>query len=117
LVLPGLARGACPQRQKHGQSDLKIGSAYPGSKASGRLTDGDEDPTLGPMSGRPQFDQFEVSELYCPRCRAARPVRRHLLLVLPTGNKYEYRCSACGTSVGAKDDGDPSEFHSILRGT
>jgi uncharacterized protein (DUF983 family) len=69
------------------------------------------------MSGRSHFDQFEASELFCPRCRAARPVRRHLLLVLPTGNKYEYRCSVCGTEVGYKDDNDASEFHSILRGT
>jgi len=73
--------------------------------------------TLAGMSRRPQFDQFEVSELFCPRCRAARPVRRHLLLVLPTGNKYEYRCSACGTAVGGKDDNDTTEFASILRRT
>ena len=66
---------------------------------------------------RPQFDQFEVSELFCSRCRAARPVRRHLLLMLPTGNKYEYRCAACGTAVGAKDDNDTTEFASILRRT
>jgi transposase-like protein len=69
------------------------------------------------MSKRSQFDQFEAAELYCPRCKAARPVRRHLLLVLPTGNKYEYRCSACGTAVGGKDDNDASEFNSILRRT
>ena len=66
------------------------------------------------MAKRPTFDQFEVSELFCPRCRAARPVRRHLLLVLPTGNKYEYRCETCGTPVGSKDDNDPSEFAAIL---
>lgn len=69
------------------------------------------------MSRRSQFDDFEASELFCPRCKTARPVRRHLLLVLPTGNKYEYRCSVCGTSVGSKDDNDTSEFHSILRST
>jgi transposase-like protein len=69
------------------------------------------------MSRRSTFDEFEASELYCPRCKAARPVRRHLLLVLPTGNKYEYRCTACGSSVGGKDDNDASEFNSILRRT
>ncbi len=69
------------------------------------------------MRRRSQFDEFEAAELYCPRCRAARPVRRQLLLVLPTGNKYEYRCAACGTTVGAKDDNDASEYHSILRRT
>lgn len=74
-------------------------------------------PTLRAMSRRSQFDDFEASELFCPRCKTARPVRRHLLLVLPTGNKYEYRCSVCGTSVGSKDDNDTSEFHSVLRST
>jgi hypothetical protein len=69
------------------------------------------------MSGRSQFDEFEAAELFCPRCKASQPVRRHLLLVLPTGNKYEYRCSVCGTPVGAKDDNDTSEFDSILRRT
>jgi hypothetical protein len=58
------------------------------------------------MRERSQFDQLEAAELFCPRCRAARPVRRHLLLMLPTGNKYEYRCAACGTSVGSKEDND-----------
>jgi hypothetical protein len=72
---------------------------------------------LAPMSERSQFDQFEVSELFCPSCRAARPVRQHLLLVLPTGNKYEYRCSVCGTPVGSKDDNDASEFQSIFHRT
>lgn len=60
------------------------------------------------------FAELEVSELFCPRCRAARPVRKHLLLVLPTGHKYEYRCAACGTAVGGKDDNDPREYREIL---
>lgn len=64
-----------------------------------------------------QYDTLEVSELFCPSCRIARPVRRHLLLVLPTGNQYEYRCEACGTPVGEKKDNDSREFTSILRGT
>jgi hypothetical protein len=69
------------------------------------------------MAKRSQFDQFEASELFCPRCRVARPVRQQLLLVLPSGNKYEYRCSVCGTAVGSKDDNDTSEFTSILKRT
>jgi transposase-like protein len=69
------------------------------------------------MGSKAQFREFEVSELFCPRCKASRPVRRHLLLVLPTGNKYEYRCSTCGATVGAKDDNDASEFAAILRRT
>ncbi len=63
-----------------------------------------------------QYEALEASELFCPKCRRAQPVRRHLLLVLPTGNKYEYRCAACGTPVGAKDDTDASEYNSILTG-
>jgi hypothetical protein len=68
------------------------------------------------MSERRDYGALEASELFCPKCRTARPVRRHLLLVLPDGNKYEYRCAACGTPVGAKDDSDPSEYQDILRG-
>ena len=68
------------------------------------------------MRQRSQFNELEASELFCPRCRGARPVLKVLLLTLPTGNKYDYRCAACGTSVGSKDDNDPTEFRSILLG-
>jgi hypothetical protein len=68
------------------------------------------------MSERRDYGALEASELFCPTCRTARPVRRHLLLVLPDGTKYEYRCAACGTPVGTKDDSDPSEYQDILRG-
>jgi RecJ-like exonuclease len=81
------------------------------------LTTGRKLEKVAVMKKRPQFDQFEATELFCPRCRAAQPVRRHLLLVLPGGNKYEYRCSVCGTAVGGKDDNDSSEFAEILRRT
>ena len=57
-----------------------------------------------------QFEQLEVTELFCPRCRQAQPVRQHLLLVLPTGNRFEYRCAVCGASVGSKSDDDRSAF-------
>lgn len=49
---------------------------------------------------RRQFDKFRATELYCPKCRRAMPVRERLLLVLPEGDKYEYLCAYCGTSVG-----------------
>jgi hypothetical protein len=60
-------------------------------------------------SGRPpekahDFDELEAMELYCPKCRMAVPVRKYLLLVLPEGDKYEYRCQNCGTAVGDKID-------------
>jgi DNA-directed RNA polymerase subunit RPC12/RpoP len=68
------------------------------------------------MNDRREYDALEASELFCATCRTARPVHRHLLLVLPTGNKYEYRCAVCGSPVGAKEDSDASEYHETLRG-
>ena len=68
------------------------------------------------MTDQRQYDSLEASELFCGTCKRSQPVRQHLLLVLPTGNKYEYRCGVCGTQVGAKDDSDASEFNSILSG-
>lgn len=50
------------------------------------------------------FKEFDATELYCPRCQRAVPVRKRLLLVLPEGDKYEYLCAMCSTSVGAKID-------------
>ena len=57
---------------------------------------------------RPQdsFDQLEASLLFCPRCREAMPVRKHLLLILPEGDKYEYLCSRCGATCGDKIEPD-----------
>ena len=50
------------------------------------------------------YKEFEATELYCPRCQRPVPVRKHLLLVLPEGDKYEYRCALCAESVGFKID-------------
>jgi hypothetical protein len=50
--------------------------------------------------GGRQFEKLQATELYCPKCRRATPVRERLLLVLPEGDKYEYLCVYCGTSVG-----------------
>ncbi len=51
-----------------------------------------------------QFTEFEATQLYCPRCKQAHPVRKRLLLVLPEGDKYEYLCAICSESVGSKID-------------
>lgn len=51
-----------------------------------------------------QFEEFEATELYCTKCRQAVPVRKFLLLILPEGDKYEYRCAHCGNTVGDKID-------------
>lgn len=40
-----------------------------------------------------QFGEFTASELYCPKCKRAQPVRERLLLVLPSGELHEYLCA------------------------
>jgi hypothetical protein len=57
-----------------------------------------------PKKAKDQFKEFEATELYCAKCRRAVPVRKRLLLVLPEGDKYEYRCAFCGNTVGDKLD-------------
>jgi len=50
------------------------------------------------------FKDLDATELYCPRCKMAVPVRKRLLLVLPEGDKYEYFCPYCAETVGTKID-------------
>ncbi|ULA59642.1 MAG: Cytoplasmic protein [Nitrospira sp.] len=56
-----------------------------------------------------QYDSFNASLLYCGHCRQATPTRQRLLLVLPTGNLYEYLCAQCGTSTGSKTESASGE--------
>ena len=49
-----------------------------------------------------QFETFTASELYCPKCRCAQPVRERLLLVLPGGELHEFLCSRCAASLGKR---------------
>jgi len=51
---------------------------------------------------REQYRDFDATELFCPQCQRAVPVRKRLLLVLANGDKYDYTCIYCGTSVGDK---------------
>ena len=60
------------------------------------------------------YDQFEASELFCPRCRKAVPVRKRLLLILPGGDECEYLCAYCSSSLGTKMDYDQKEDIKIL---
>jgi len=60
------------------------------------------------------YGEFEATELYCPKCGKAVPVIKTLLLILPEGDKYEYRCRFCGTTVGDKMDRD-GQYYSILK--
>ena len=62
------------------------------------------------MARRDDFQEFEATSLFCPRCRRATATRKKLLLVLPSGNKYDYVCAECGAPVGGKTDNDPSDF-------
>ncbi|MGB5158950.1 hypothetical protein [Desulfobacterium sp. N47] len=50
------------------------------------------------------FEEFDASQLYCPKCKQAVPLRKRLLLVLSEGDKYEYLCAFCSESVGTKID-------------
>ncbi len=49
-----------------------------------------------------QFGDLVASELYCPRCCQAQPVRERLLLILPDGELHEYLCRRCGTPLGQR---------------
>ena len=61
------------------------------------------DPFSSKHSTKPEtFKEFDATELHCPQCKRAVPVRKRLLLVLPEGEKYEYLCGFCSTSVGTK---------------
>jgi hypothetical protein len=55
-----------------------------------------------------QFGSFTASELYCPKCRCAQPVRERLLLVLPSGELYEFLCSRCASSLGKRTVSGPA---------
>jgi hypothetical protein len=64
---------------------------------------------------KPGFEEFEATSLYCPRCKAAMPVRKRLLLVLPVGEEYEYLCVYCSSSVGTKIDKSAPPIELVLK--
>jgi hypothetical protein len=55
-------------------------------------------------AGQDAFKEFDATQLYCPKCKRAVPVRKRLLIVLSEGDKYEYLCAFCSESVGTKID-------------
>ena len=59
-----------------------------------------------PKNGAESYQDFDATQLYCPKCKQAVPVRKRLLLVLPEGEKYEYLCAYCAGTVGTKIDRD-----------
>jgi len=57
------------------------------------------------MNGREpegQFRELNAGRLFCSSCGRSTPVRERLLLVLPDGCLYEYRCAVCGSVTGDK---------------
>jgi hypothetical protein len=57
-----------------------------------------------------QFEKFTASELWCPKCKVARPVRERLLLVLPSGEMNAFRCEACGETLGTREVSSPTDL-------
>lgn len=57
-----------------------------------------------PRPAQAPQQRLQASALYCPKCRQATPTREHLLLVLPDGSLYDYRCAQCGTSTGSRTE-------------
>jgi hypothetical protein len=49
-----------------------------------------------------QFEKLTATEIYCPKCMRLSPVRERLLLVIPSGEIYDYRCRVCGSSLGSR---------------
>jgi hypothetical protein len=50
------------------------------------------------------FEDLEASQLYCPNCKRAMPVRKRLLLVLLDREMFDYVCARCGSLVGKKEE-------------
>lgn len=61
------------------------------------------------------YRDFDATELFCPKCKRAVPVRKRLLLVLSNGDKYDYMCAVCGTSVGDKTVSQMDNLRMIIK--
>ena len=61
------------------------------------------------------YQEWEASELFCPNCKRATPVRKRMLLVLADGDKYDYICTVCNQPIGHKMDKKPDNFGGIIR--
>lgn len=66
-------------------------------------------------AGADAFREFDASQLYCPKCKRAVPVKKRLLLVISEGDKYEYLCAFCSESVGTKIDKSAKSSSIIIR--
>ena len=61
------------------------------------------------------YKDFDATELYCPFCKRAVRVRKRLLLILPQGEKYDYSCVFCSSSVGDKLVTMKDKSHIVLK--
>jgi len=59
---------------------------------------------MTPPRGRRDFEDLEASQLYCPTCKRAMPVRKRLLLVLLDRETFDYICAGCGSPIGKKEE-------------
>ncbi len=69
---------------------------------------------LYPLGSRRQYDDLKATEVYCPSCRAAMPVRESLLLVLPDSELFQITCARCGEELARqtrKDGEGPVAIH------
>lgn len=57
-----------------------------------------------PPRNRRDFEDLEASQIYCPTCKRAMPVRKRLLLVLLDRETFDYVCAGCGSLVGKKEE-------------
>ena len=57
-----------------------------------------------PPRRRRDFEDLEASQIYCPACKRAMPVRKRLLLVLLDREISDYVCAGCGSAVGKKEE-------------
>ncbi len=57
-----------------------------------------------PPRSKKDFEDLEASQLYCPICERAMPVRKRLLLVLLDREISDYLCAGCGTPIGKKEE-------------
>jgi DNA-directed RNA polymerase subunit RPC12/RpoP len=64
---------------------------------------------------RETYKDFDATELFCPQCKKAVAVKKRLLLILKEGEKYDYSCVYCGTSVGDKLVKDNEKSNLIFR--
>ena len=62
----------------------------------------------GAQQRSPQFRNLNATQLYCPKCQRAMPVREKLALYLLSGAIYHYVCVGCDSVLGKKEDAAPA---------